>query len=100
MYLNALHPHLLEKTTRHTPATHIVVEHSDLYAMTRLIHQCISYKPPHCIVLENIELHMDMVLSPCNGRQQCLKHLLARRIDLYPIALKGKRLVGQLKETD
>ena len=70
LYVDSLNTHTLEETLAHTPAAHIVVEHTHLYTLARLSYDGIGNKKAKCIVFKDIHIDMNMVTSIGNVAKQ------------------------------
>ena len=79
--LDALLFHLPEKTVLHVPTPHIIINQPHTHAFAHLGHQSIAHHTPYAIVLDDVELHMNVVLRPCNVAQQVVQHFLSARKD-------------------
>ena len=67
--LNASSFQLVEKSLGNAPTSNIIIEKSDLYALSRLVRQSICNKLTDCIVLNDVRLYMYVIFCGINGEQ-------------------------------
>ena len=89
--------HTLEQLAGHSPAAHIVVDKSHLYALSRLTDECVGNQPSECVVGEDVCLKMYMLACRSYRLQQCGEELVAIGVELHLVVLerKSETLVGK-----
>ena len=63
MHIDARFPHALKEGILHLPAAHVIVYQSDFHSLFRLVYQGISHQIAQGIILEDVGIQMDMMLS-------------------------------------
>ena len=89
-HLDSLDTHPLKETVVHAPASHGIIEHTHLHALTSLGYQGIRDESSQGIVLKDIDINMDMVPRRGDVTQQRREEIIAIRQDLHLIIIKGK----------
>ena len=100
MDINACLSQTLKEAIGHMPATHIVVEQTDLHTLTRLVDQHIGEKIAQRIIVDNKPVDMDMVARLAELTQQGREKGIARSEDLHLIVLERQRHILIAEEID
>ena len=80
--------HALKKTVLDIPTSHIVVDQSHFYALTRLVDQGIGNQFAQSIISYDIHINMDMVLGQTDISKQMMNKLISIGKDIHLVILK------------